>query len=315
MPDPVEILIALAAAAGTSAALAVGWLGRRLPVGDFSMLGALGAFVGLFVGCWFLQLKPHWPPAEDRDRFLLIIVPALLIVELVVRPLCRWPVLIWILRGALALLVAPILLHNSIYLANLDNPGPEQWDIRRALIIFARAAALLGSLWAALVRLAASIAGPTAVVALGLVIAGAGVVVMLSGYATGGQMGLVLAASLAGTILVSMFSSSTSTWIPVIGLGVVGLFALLTIGLFFGELSALNAALVWIGACLCWVPDHSPTLRRQSTRVRGILRVVLPLIPVTVALVLAQQEFARALSQTYEGMDDASAQEYKEWVK
>src|SRR5207245_1722999 len=85
MPDPILILKAMAAAALTSAAvlLLCAWAWRTTRPEFLSAGSALGIGLGFFVGCWFLGLVPHWPPLEDRDRLLLIVLPAAAGVELV----------------------------------------------------------------------------------------------------------------------------------------------------------------------------------------------------------------------------------------
>src|SRR5438128_10220025 len=102
MLDPMRIVEALAAAALVAAAalLLCAWPWRTSPAARASAGGVLGVGLGFFLGCWLLEVRPHWPPREDQDRFLLILLPALLAVELLAATLgrCRW--LVWLLRMA-----------------------------------------------------------------------------------------------------------------------------------------------------------------------------------------------------------------------
>ena len=85
MPDPLLILKACLAAALLAAAVLL--FGARIGGKSHSAWraasGALGTGLGFFVGCLLLGLRPHWPPQEDQDRLLLIIIPAVIAVEVV----------------------------------------------------------------------------------------------------------------------------------------------------------------------------------------------------------------------------------------
>jgi len=127
---------------------------------------------------------------------------------------------------------------------------------------------------------------------------GAGLVIMLSGYATGGQLAVPLAAGLAGVGLGSVVwksiesksteSKSTMAGASAAGVGIVSLFALLVIGRLFAGLTSLNAALLLEAPLLGWAAEAIPS----GPRVRAGLRLGLAALPVVVALVLAQQKFA-----------------------
>ena len=67
--------------------------------------------------------------------------------------------------------------------------------------------------------------------------AGAALAVMLSGYASGGQVGLPLAAAILGAAAAAMVLPRTLKVAGPPGVAVVGLFSLLVIGRFFGELT------------------------------------------------------------------------------
>src|SRR5262245_36639641 len=129
MPDPVRILGALAAAAvlAGAAVLLCGWPWRKAHPTRTSLGGLLGVALGFVVGCWWLGFTPQWPPREDQDRWLLVLFPAVVAVEVAAVFLKRLPWLAWLLRLAVAAGAARILLHNTSYLADLAGPGTREW--------------------------------------------------------------------------------------------------------------------------------------------------------------------------------------------
>src|SRR5262249_16924421 len=80
MPDPVLIVQSSAVAAVLAAfvLLLTGWPWRRPRAGCVAAGGVLGLGAGLLVGAWWLGLAPQVPPREDRDRLLLVLLPAVL---------------------------------------------------------------------------------------------------------------------------------------------------------------------------------------------------------------------------------------------
>src|SRR5262249_46764766 len=148
------MLEAMGAAAVTAAALVLlcAGLGRALR-GLADAGSVLGVGLGFYVGCWMLDLRPHWPPLEVQDRFLLLLFPAVMALELIPAPLSRvrWP--IWLLRGAVALGAAPVLLYNSSYLADLAGPGTREWTPAQTWLILGSMAAALIVVWVLLASL------------------------------------------------------------------------------------------------------------------------------------------------------------------
>ena len=100
----------------------------------------------------------------------------------------------------------------------------------------------------------------------------------------------------------------------VLGPGVVGLFAVLVAGRFFGELTTVNAALLFFAPLLCWLPEL-PYVRTLRPWVRGVAQVVLVAIPVTLAVVQAQRSFAAASAATSGAPNDTSSQDYLNFGK
>ena len=77
-------------------------------------------------------------------------------------------------------------------------------------------------------------------------------------------MGLPLAAALTAVVIASLALAGPADMRGVLGLGVVGLFALLIVGRFFGQVSTLNAALLFFAPLLGWLPEL-PFVRRPGS--------------------------------------------------
>jgi hypothetical protein len=113
---------------------------------------------------------------------------------------------------------------------------------------------------------------------------------MLSGYATGPQLGFPLAAGLVVAAVTSLALVRTPDLRGTLGVGIVGLFALLIAGRFFTNLTTTNAILLFAAPLLGWLPEL-PFVRRLAPRLVRIAGVALAAIPVAVALALAGEKF------------------------
>jgi hypothetical protein len=323
MPDPLLILKACLAAALLAAAVLL--FGARIGGKSHSAWraasGALGTGLGFFVGCLLLGLRPHWPPQEDQDRLLLVVIPAVIGVELVAAFTERLWWLGWFLRLVVAGSVARVLLHDSIYLADLAGPGTREWTPAQSRMILAGLAAALAGTWLAMAALAgkttsgapsaseARARGTAVVVSFILATAGAAITIMFSGYASGGQLGLPLAAALSGTAVACLFVNGPVPIQSVISTGVVGLFSLLIMGRFFGELATSHAALLFFAPLLGWLTEL-PYIHRIRYAARGIAAVLLTAAPIAVSLLLAQQRFAEDSNRTGPGPREPSIEDY-----
>ena len=155
----------------------------------------------------------------------------------------RW--LVWPLRLALVAGGARVLLHGTSYITDLAGPGTSEWSPPLAWLIFGGLAVLEGAVWALLSLLARRAPGPSLPVCLAVASAGAAVTVMLSGYATGGQVGLPLAAAIIGATAAMLVLTRTSRGTGPLGVPIIGLFSLLVIGRFFGELTSAHAIVLF----------------------------------------------------------------------
>lgn len=115
-------------------------------------------------------------------------------------------------------------------------------------------------------------------------------------------------------MLASLCRSDAGALEGLLGLGVVGLFALLVIGRFFGELSTAHALLLLLAPLLCWLPEL-PYVRWIGLRWRGCARVVLAATPVAIVLLLAQQKFAEESARTPARPLEGSSDDYMQFGK
>ncbi len=307
MPDPVAILEASAIALAAAAAVLL-LFGRR---GGPGWASAAGVGLGFFVGARLLEVHLHFPPREDQDRWLLVLLPAVVGVEAAAAFLARLPWLAWTLRQIVAAGAAPVLLYGSTYLSDVGGPGSREWGPEQTWLILGGMALALAAAWVLLDRLARRGAAGAVPLALALACAGSGVTVVLSSYASGGQLGLLLAFALAGVAGASLLLRGKGDMRGAVGVGVVGLFALLVVGRFFGKLTTMNAILLFGAPLLGWLTEL-PSLVRIGPWRRVFAGLSLAGLPVALALVLAFQKYnaATARPSAAPGTPEPSLQDY-----
>ena len=272
MPDPILIAKAfgITAAISLTVTLLCDRSSRKTIAAASSVLAVVSA---LYAGLWILDLLPHAPPREALDRLLLIIVPSAAVAELVAAASGR---IGWVGRGAVAASVAPVLLWGSVYTTDLSGSNLRAWSIPMTWGVYAMFAVLLLAAWILTIRLANRAGEGVSLVSVAGTGLGAGLVIMLSGYATGGQLAVPLAAGLAGVGLGSVVSKNTG-WkstesksvgadASAAGVGIVTLFALLVIGRLFAGLTSLNAALLLEAPLLGWAAEAIPSGPRCPSR-------------------------------------------------
>ena len=281
---------ALIAAASAVASLLL--LGRkwRSPHQAMAAMGAVaGASAAAYLGCALLDVLPHWPPKEIEPRFLYLVLPAAIAIELAaaIPQVPRW--IAWCLRVLLAATAGRVLLDKSRYLVDSD-PDLPPWTTEHMLLILGGFAAALLAVWAALAFLMHRSQDRATPLAVAGVCAGSAATIMYSSYLTGGQIGLSLAISLAGAAMAFLVIPDPLNRSGLLGIGMVGLFSLLIMGRFFGKLTTTHALILFATPLLCWLPEL-PGVRRFWPWLRGVLRVALVLIPVALVTLHAQRTF------------------------
>jgi hypothetical protein len=295
VPDPLLIFKASTAAATVAVLvlLVFGWPWKAPRQALVAAGGALAVGGGFLAGGWLLGGHWHLPPQDDQDRLFLWLLPAVVVAEVLAAAVGRLVWLSWMLRLPVAAGAVPILLHGSIYLTDLSGPGTREWSAEQTWLILSALAATLVCGWALLDQLAGRTGGRAVLVTLALACLGAGLTIMLSGYASGGQLGIPLAAGVGGAAILSFLLKGTPDWRGSIGVGIVVLFGLLVSGRFFGSLTTTNAALLFAAPLVAWLPEL-PLVRRVGPRLRGFARVALSAVPVAIVVLLAVQKFNAA---------------------
>lgn len=289
MPDFGLYFLALAAAAGASALVVVlvSWLSSagRIPA---SFGGVLACAVGLAIGYSVLHLRVRWPPANGLDRFLTILLPAVVVIEGIAawERVPRW--LAWLLRLALIAAGGRILLHGSIYL----GPQTLSWKPSETAAALTVGSALVAGLWAGLVRLSKSAPATSLVTALSLTLLAAGLTIMLAGYVTGGAATIPPAAALMGIAAISGFVKPKPDLQAAIGIGVVSLAGLLFLGRFFGGLTSATCLVILLAPLLTWLVEFR-LLRPNKNWLVEPLRVAFVVIPLIAVVVIAKRKFDR----------------------
>lgn len=297
MPDPIACLLAVLAAAGAGAICVLVAGARRRPAGHswFELASVIGVGAGLTAGYAVLQIVPAWPPANALDRFLTIVLPTALGVELLatVPRFTSW--FVAALRVVLALATGRILLHGSVYLNGMTSDAV--WQSR---ITLAAAGGLFAAVWGLLFWLHHRIPGISVPLALSESLVSGGLAVMLHGYLAGGQAALPPAAAVTGVAFAAVMVKASDGNNAPINVGVVSLFALLFIGRFFGALSTWEAVVVFLAPLLCMATELR-RLRFKTPWQVVALRLGLVSVPLVVVLVFATRDFNRKMAPLLTG--------------
>jgi hypothetical protein len=206
------------------------------------------------------------------------------------RPLkpLRW--LVMALRVLLAAVAAPVLFYKTTFLAGLTGPGKGEWDPQQTYLVLAILALSLAAVWVILARLGERSEGPGPLLALAVVCAAAGPAVMITGYIGAGKLAVPLAGALGGAGLALMAVPGRARTDNLLGLGAVGLFSVLCLGRFFGNLPTWIALVLFAVPLLAWLPAI-PWLRAWKPWLRAALCLLVVSVPAAVAV---QQAFRAA---------------------
>jgi hypothetical protein len=269
--------------------LALGWPWRAPNPTRAAIGWALGVAAALIVGSQALGLELRWPPTQNRDRFLLLVLPAAVLAECLAAfaKVPRW--IAWLVRAVVAAGAGRVLLHASVYLQDEAEAGSLGWAPDEVLLWLGGLAVALLALWS-LLGLRMHIAPSRSVpLALAIVCAGSAAAVMFSSSVVNGQLGIPLAGAIVGCVVASCFVSTPPQGSAPIGVGVVALFSLLVGGRFFAELTTLHAAVLFSSPLLCWLPQLPP-MRKLKPWLRDDLCVLAVAIPVAIVVFQAERE-------------------------
>ncbi len=329
MPDPFEYLKAVLAAivASTTILLTFRVISRNRGRVMSETANVVAMACGVLAGYFTLNFSWPWPPANALDRFLTIVLPAILIIELIAaingdcsatdstdvdpndRGLAslktrKW---LWIARCFLSCGIGRILMQGSIYLDASNSSSREAWLIQNMPGILLISSLVLMAMWFALNRLAARGASSGIMMSLSLSLICAGCTTMMAGYIKGGAAALPLATGLMVSALALQFCVSRRLDIDTpfnryvigtaaIGIGLVWLFSLVWIGRFFGQLTSTDAIVMLLAPSLCWITEL-PRLRKQSDTAKFTIQLVTVIVPLAILLVEAKREFDEKMGQ------------------
>jgi hypothetical protein len=271
----VQLALALLAAGGAAAVLVALFSSRRNASAAWRARGwVLGLGAGGYLGWLVLGILPGWPPLDVRDRFLMLVYPALLLADLLTADSALSPQRRWLTRGSVAAAAAPTLLFGSVYLSDMSGPDTREWSTGTALLVLGTLGAILAGTWAILDRNGEG-GSAVAVSSLVLSLLGACGMIMLSGSATVGLLGLPLAAATTAALVGTLTNPEAGCRTGPPGAPLGGLFALVVIGRFFAELSTIHALLLFVAPVLGTLLDCLAG-RRLNRRLRagGCLLVV-----------------------------------------
>jgi hypothetical protein len=282
MPDMPFLVPALVLAAGLAGAgmLVVGWPWRAPPPPPFAARGPRVTRVAFLAGALLYVQRFPWRLADDRDRTLAIFMPCAILIETLSPFLAR--ALAWSMRVILAAAGTRIVLHGSVVLQSWTWWQAGLWQAGLGAIL------LLG--WAAVSQEGRPASPRWQLANVALLNAGAGIVVMLSAYITGGPLGLVLAAALVAATLASLVLKDTGGIAAAARIGIAGLFALVVSAHFFASLSVTNAAILLALPLVSWLCEL-PLANKSRSWLRPMAASILIVLPLAI---VAKQAFDKA---------------------
>ena len=310
MPDPLLYLQAMGVAAIVSAAFVVFTIRvrSRMNAAWWNPLCLFGIGLGLVCGDCVLSLRLAWPPVSGRDRLWLIVIPSVLCLEAAAGfpRIPRWTA--WTLRLSLCATIPWILLYDSVYLSG----NGREWSQSQAVLVMGTCSVLLATVWCVLDRLSVRPAGLSIPLVLCLTTQCAVLSIMMAGYVGGGAaavpwIGGLLASTVALLPSRLCVSGPGVSMIPALtGTALVGLFGLLMIGRFFGELGTAPA-LTMLLAPLLSLATQLPGLRNRKPWVVGVLRLLIVALPLLIVLAVARRNFQRDMAPLLGSVGDLSS--------
>lgn len=292
MPNPVVLLqaVIVAAVIAVLVPIACDRFDRRATLGLRACGWPLGVGCGAIAGMWILGVQLSGRFASDQERLAFIVLPLVTLVETLisaVRATRWWAVL---LRGFVGLSVCAILLYGSVYLAGGPSAGHHGWRAIDTALMLGSVGAVMTAALLALADKGPRSTGPAQLCCLGLATAAAGLTTMLSGYLTGGQLALPIAA----VMMVACGMSFGRPISPAVSsVGFVGLAGIVIIGHFFGSLTVVHAIVLSAAPFICWLVNRVPQEWLLPWH-RGILSLVMTTVLLAGVVWHAQLQFNAA---------------------
>jgi hypothetical protein len=255
------------------------------------------ALMGATTGFWWLGLVPRVPPAAGLDRFLLIGLPAAVVVELVAAAvpavLAKSSVrlgVIWLLRGVVAAGLAPVVLWGSVYVSG----SRREWTVGETAGVYVGIGAAVFGVWFLTAignRRRAAWAGAAATT---VSLEAAGIAMFLALYLGGGKASLPLAGALAGALAASALYADRAArrahFETLASLAIVGLVGLVLVGRYFSRLGTLEGAALLAAPVATVVVERLLPMKCPAWLV-GTAKLAAALLPVLVVLYFAKKAF------------------------
>ncbi len=262
-----------------------------------SLRMVLSFLAGAVTGYGVLGFHWEWPPGTALARFLEIILPAIVLIELVasIQKLPRPAA--WFLRTTVAAVCGRILWHESVYLVAGTWAG---LTVQTALVLVG---CLLGmmSVWLILFRVAESPVAEILPIGLAICIQTSGLAIMLAGYIKGGAAAIPLSTSLAAPVLMLLVLRTQGDIRGLLGIGIISLFSLLFIGRYFGAISTVHAVVIFFAPCVATV-SLPPIVRRGKPAVARLLCLALISVPLLIVLMQAKSKFDKRMAPLISGI-------------
>ncbi|MFN7805495.1 MAG: hypothetical protein ACK5TO_15855 [Planctomycetaceae bacterium] len=317
MPDPGLFVLALVVAALVSLLMVRAAAGLQRDAAARMGRGRWAAWLGLLAGLaagWDrLGYAVPWPPATGLDRLLVVVLPAVMVLDLLVfsgvfhglaggvtKVLQRGAMacLPAVMLGLVSMVVPLVLLWGSVYLRR----GMDDQTLSGQGALLLASGSLLGLGGVSLQRLSRQPAGNTVPISLMLALLSAGGCILLGGYIKGGAVAFPLAGVLLGGLLATIGRRSqpvfpqerTEADRVLVTLGTVSLYGVLLVGCAFGRLPGGRALLVGLAPLLGWISEW-PRLRFGAVRWIPWLKLTVIIVPLGLALVAAKRDFERTL--------------------
>jgi hypothetical protein len=277
MPDP--MMIATVAGLAFLVCILIGLTGIR--VGNqrvWTILAMIAVCSGLYSGRALLHhfgvvsaLK--WPPQEDQQRLLILLLPATIVIELFTAYLQR-PWITFLFRLVISALALPTLLYGTVYLSGTTSG----WTPTQTGIYFSLSGILLLSVWMLIARISTTPEYMLPCLALFTISTISGLAAMLSGYLSGGLLGVPLSGSILGLILFRWLTKAPHSIAPLVGPMVITIFGILAGGHFMGEIPLPHTLIIFCSLLLTGL-SLVPLLRACSPWLKLTLISMLILFP------------------------------------